>query len=248
MATLQLELLVQGYIRKFIETSKEDTIIPTDIETLIVAFFGSLLFGSTILGLHEEMNFIDLLAKDKNKNLKNCSIQLLYRASENDFSTKSFHELCDGKAPTFTIMETGFGNVFGGYTEGKWASTDHDWVSDENAFLFLIRSNDKKRASKCPMIFNCTRTNFAILNKGTSFGPNFGSGADVCIIDKCNQEYVFEADESNRQQMSYCYNSNTYDVGGDLEILSGGNANAKLNDRTIFFRVVEYEVFLVETQ
>ena len=118
------------------------------------------------------------------------------------------------------------------------------YIKDEQAFLFLIRSNNTEHASKCPIIFKCLRPNLAI-HSSKEFGPTFGFGHDVCIIDKCDQQYIFDENEEHEEQMSYCYESSmkTYIAKGD--ILCGGNSGPKKNDRTKFFRVVEYEVLLL---
>ena len=49
-------------------------------------------------------------------------LQLLYRGSKNEFSVEKFHQKCDGKEDTITIVETQFGKVIGGYTPLKWES------------------------------------------------------------------------------------------------------------------------------
>ncbi len=47
---------------------------------------------------------------------------LLNRASRDGFEGSVFHEKCDGKENTITIIETNGNNVFGGFTAAKWAS------------------------------------------------------------------------------------------------------------------------------
>ena len=54
-------------------------------------------------------------------------LQLLYRMTRDGASAKVFHELCDGKGPTVTLIQ-GFGDtpdyIFGGYTDISWASPE----------------------------------------------------------------------------------------------------------------------------
>ena len=246
MASLQVISLVHGFIKqnaKF-ETIEDKFRIPKDIENLIRAFFGSL-FGSKILTLKEEISFMDTVSKHKKCEINN-SFKLLYRGSENEYSAKRFHDLCDGQAPTFTIIQTEFGNVCGGYTEQKWMSTTQ-YLTDKNAFLFLIRSNDEYYAPKCPMIFECKSPEFAILPSRKN-GPTFGSGSELCIVDKCHKEYIFTEGQENEFEipLSYCYRSSSDDYRVDGETLCGGNAVPNRKGRIKFFRVVEYEIFLVE--
>ena len=46
--------------------------------------------------------------------------KLLYRASEHDYTAKSFHEYCDNKGPTLMIIKSSGGWIFGGYTTQSW--------------------------------------------------------------------------------------------------------------------------------
>ena len=47
--------------------------------------------------------------------------RLLFKASEHDFSSKSFHTYCDGKGPSLIIIKCTGGWVFGGYTTQSWS-------------------------------------------------------------------------------------------------------------------------------
>ena len=46
--------------------------------------------------------------------------KLLYRASEYDYTTSSFHEYCDNKEPTLVLIKSSGGWIFGGYTTQSW--------------------------------------------------------------------------------------------------------------------------------
>lgn len=50
------------------------------------------------------------------------TINLLFRASEHEFLAEKFHQLCDGKANTFTLIKTKFGKTIAGFTPLKWES------------------------------------------------------------------------------------------------------------------------------
>ena len=47
-------------------------------------------------------------------------MRLIYRASEHEFTTKSFHECCDNKGPTLIVIKSSEGWIFGGYTTQSW--------------------------------------------------------------------------------------------------------------------------------
>jgi len=68
--------------------------------------------------------------------------KLIFRASKESFSATKFHQKCDNKGPTITIIESTNGNVFGGYNELDW-STNSQYGNTNNNFLFIL-SNKKK--------------------------------------------------------------------------------------------------------
>ena len=47
--------------------------------------------------------------------------KLFYRASEHEYTAKSFHESCDEKGPTLVIIKSSGGWIFGGYTTQSWS-------------------------------------------------------------------------------------------------------------------------------
>ena len=48
-------------------------------------------------------------------------LKLLYRASEHDYTAKSFHDYCDNKGPTLIVIKSSGGWIFGGYTTQSWS-------------------------------------------------------------------------------------------------------------------------------
>ena len=47
--------------------------------------------------------------------------RLLFRASEHEYSAKSFHDYCDNKGPTLIVIKSSEGWIFGGYTTQSWS-------------------------------------------------------------------------------------------------------------------------------
>ncbi len=48
--------------------------------------------------------------------------RLIYRASEHEYTAKSFHEYCDNvKGPTLIVIKSDGGWIFGGYTTQSWS-------------------------------------------------------------------------------------------------------------------------------
>lgn len=73
------------------------------------------------------------------------SAKLIFRASENNFSIKKFHELCDNIPDTLTLVHNEFGKKFGGYTPVAWTSDKKHWVADKSlkSFIFSIDMGEK---------------------------------------------------------------------------------------------------------
>ena len=47
--------------------------------------------------------------------------KMIYRASEHEYTSKSFHECCDDRGPTLVIIKSSEGWIFGGYTTQSWS-------------------------------------------------------------------------------------------------------------------------------
>ncbi|KAF2075716.1 hypothetical protein CYY_002959 [Polysphondylium violaceum] len=109
-------------------------------------------------------------------NDKTIDFELLYKASNADFSTSSFHSTCDGKGPTITLIETTDGDVFGGYNSQSWSS-DCKWYGDDKCFIFtLVNKHGIKPTKYSPGIQN---THY--VGSGRNYGPIFGSGYDIGV-------------------------------------------------------------------
>ncbi len=51
---------------------------------------------------------------------KLIELKMIYRASEDLFTRKSFDEHCLNKGPTLTVIQSDKGNIFGGYISQSW--------------------------------------------------------------------------------------------------------------------------------
>ena len=163
-----------------------------------------------------------LMGHEVFKSLNIKKAVLLYRGSENDFSSAVFHSKCDNKGPTITIVKSEKGNIFGGYSPVMWESSN-SWGEDihKDSFLFSITRSSKH------IILN---PKFAIDNCAV-FGPTFGKGADLYISDQCN------LNESSYTEMGDTYESNfKFQTIESRSYLSGSIK---------YFKVEEYEVYLI---
>lgn len=106
---------------------------------------------------------------------------MLYRATDNGFETKKFHEKCNGVSNTLTVCVTQFNKKIGGFTPLSWkvSSINQEWKIDKSkeSFLFSLTHNEK---------FILKDPNRAICN-GSGNGPWFGDGPDLVIKHKGNE-------------------------------------------------------------
>jgi len=103
-------------------------------------------------------------------------LTLLYSGSSDGWEKSKFHEFCDDKGSTITVMKSKTGRVFGGFTMQSWDS-ETGWKADDKAFIFSIESQK---------IYRPIDTQKAIFCRG--WGPNFGCGALGLAGDPLNKE------------------------------------------------------------
>ena len=143
---------------EFYEVLGLKDLITSEIETS----FLQTTFSSSILSHDQIRDLINLCGFPKYQKWK-----LLYRASKDGFSGANFHEKCDGKTHTLTIIKTPNGNIFGGFTEAPW-SKKNDYENDPNALIFSLINKEKT-----PLVMKCFRPQYAIYCSESN-GPNFG--------------------------------------------------------------------------
>eukprot|EP01084_Bolivina_argentea_P148575 259714_1 len=248
--SLSLELIVCYYIRNEYENKIKQANIPVSLKDLIVSFADHVI-GSSVLTSKEDTDFSQLLCTII-PNIKR--FELLLRASEHGFSGRDFHNKCDDRGSTVTIIQSNFGTVFGGYTSVPWSTPPHHFEGkqDANAFLFLIRSDDKANQNKCPMLFPIKTDTFGFNICHHAFGgPCFGK--DLRISDQCDK--LYKSGFREERTTSYVCPLN-YNYGSLEGPLSGGNLIPRWNYprfvphvqgpvRFSGFTVLDYEVFQI---
>ena len=173
--------------------------------------------------------------KDQNKNIKD--ILLLYRGSRDGYQSKIFHEKCDNKGETLTIIESKDNFIFGRYTEIHWDSTVWNGKFGENNnarrnglgndFIFTLKNPHGIKAAKYNMKKSWLNHSICC---DVNLGPIFGCN-DIRIENNCDVKnnrftyYDFKPGE-------YCFEDTT----GHKRLLFTGNNS---------FLVKEIEVFLV---
>ena len=216
--------IVYGYMRLTFGDS-----YPTDIVNVVYEYY-LLRIASVILDSNEQMSLIDLLLRkltdqsEDQEKIKSVDTKLLYRGSEHNFDCSKYHELCNNKGATISIIHNDKNHVFGVYANkslgGDYSSEE---AADPNAFMYMVRPKvntygfHKDRKDGKYAVWSSTR-----------YGPTYGMGADIWIHDKCH-----ERDDNG------CQNAWSFDF--DPKELSG----AEINGSSAKFKVIEYEIFNV---
>ena len=198
-------------------------------------------FDSKIL--ENENNYKQILIKwldQPNPNLKKDKverIELLYRGSRDGFRAKNFHDKCDKKGETLTIILSTDNFIFGGYTEINWESTSWNGkIGEENCsrrdgigneFVYTLKNPHNIQPSKYNMKkYWYNHSICCDINLGPIFGCN-----DIRIEDKCNEKknrFTFH----DFKPGEFCFDDTT----GKKRLLFTGND---------YFIVKEIEVFHV---
>ena len=148
--------------------------------------------------------------------------RLLYRATRDGFRAADFHQKCDDKPNTLTIVKATTSAVFGGFTQEPWSSDDEYRPGSVSLLFSLVNEQNS------PITLNCTHLNNGIYcNK--DLGPCFGEG-DLKI-----------ANSSNKNKKSRCCTGHTYQAK---------KADGTLDHKELFlagseyFQSEEIEVFI----
>ena len=109
--------------------------------------------------------------------MKVVTLTLLYSGSTHGWEPSKFHELCDEKGPTITVMKSKAGRVFGGFAMQSWESKT-EWKADEKAFIYSIDRQQIYRVIDAQKAVFCR----------SDLGPCFGWGALGLGGDPLNRE------------------------------------------------------------
>ena len=220
-------------MRNNYENQEKGKNVPSALKYLI-RNFSMKSFSSNIMTLKQDLNLVGILSRQLSKpGFKKT--KLLYRASENGYSSSSFHSLCDNQGKTITIIKSGFGNIFGGYTNIPWKSYGGYKSDQGKSFIFLLHSNDQSQ--QCPKIWNY-RKKGSIFCGEVCHREDLNFGNDISIKNDCNKP------KPRLLKNSFCEGYNYLNDGKEPKILCGGDLRGYSN--TASFCVEEYEVFRIE--
>ena len=118
--------------------------------------------------IFHNMSELDFITSKIHENQYQIYFNLLYRASEDNDKSFTFHKKCDSNQTTLILLETKKGCRFGGFTNRTWRGGDIE-KNDNDAFLFCL--NKMK-------IYNLVRGNKAI-GCSPKLGPFFIGGFKI---------------------------------------------------------------------
>ena len=109
------------------------------------------------------------------------------RAQNWSKSTSEFTTTLKGKKKIFIVINDMDGNIFGGFIS-KEITNENEWITDDNAFLFTIESNQRiAHPTKYPI--KAEKAEHAFIMFGDDFDLlfQFGYGYDIVV---CKQDHL----------------------------------------------------------
>ncbi|CAG8440741.1 11324_t:CDS:1 [Funneliformis caledonium] len=116
----------------------------------------------------------DWLTNDKHVSYQNIPFEfhLLVRGSRNGFGYKVFHELCDLKGPTITILRVHTsGELLGGYNPLNWDSSKKIYYKTNKSFIFSLGDKNLQNT-----IYSKIKEPDEAIFQYRALGPCFGGG------------------------------------------------------------------------
>lgn len=127
-----------------------------------------------IEGINEFTQILKGIKRSFDFRIKN--INVLFKSSKDGDATSTFHQKCDGKQFTVTLVKTTSNRRFGGFTTIGWDQSS-SYKSDRYAFIFSFDNKENY------FVNDASGSNAIYCN--SSYGPSFGDGFDFCISNGC---------------------------------------------------------------
>ena len=151
-------------------------------------------------------------------------MELIYRGTRD--GSNVFHNKCDNKGETITLIKNEKGNIFGGYASISWTNNTNDTrYGAPESFIFTLSNIYNTEPTKFP-----SKNDQKEVNHYSKWGPAFGSGCDLGV-------YVYILKDGG-----WSNGFNTYKdvLGKGISIFTGDPNNS--NDS---FKIKEIEVFKI---
>ena len=166
-----------------------------------------------LLNEEEKKMVCDWILKQMKSEGKKVNMTLLYKLTAHGDGANNFHNYCNNKGYTLSLVRNTKGYRCSGFTTQSWAIRG-SYVNDANAIVFSLEMKE------CYKSYDGTN---AIYDNGGN-GPVFGAGHDLCIANNCSQNV------SNFTNFPYTYGK----LGTKPRCLSGGWYSFKVNELEVY--------------
>ena len=108
-------------------------------------FYNSLIIKNDF---NKQMKLVEWIEEQINKNI---ILELIFKMSENGFTSKDFHNYCDNKGSTLILIKTSNDEIIGGFTPLNWESPNKRVQKyDESGLTFLFSLTLNKKFDMIP--------------------------------------------------------------------------------------------------
>ena len=76
-------------------------------------------------------------------------MELIFRGTRDGMTNTAFHNKCDNKGETITLIKNEKGNLFGGYASISWTG-NNNYYSAPESFLFTLSNVYNTEPTKFP--------------------------------------------------------------------------------------------------
>jgi len=142
-----------------------------------------------------------MMKKWLEKDFKNRKWRLVFKGTQDGMTASSFHQKADNKGPTYTVIKSSTGKIFGGFVDESWTSRNN-YITTKGTFLFSITDKTKHE------LINANTPCSTAAYDYSSYGPTWGGGHDIYL----NSDFT--------QNSNYC-NKSSYNFT-DCNTLTGG--------------------------
>ena len=143
--------------------------------------------SSIIKGDSKKQELIINWIKEKIKK-EEINFELIFKMTENGSESKDFHEFCNDKGSTLTLISTTEGKKFGGFTSLNWKS-EGGFVCDTSMETFLFSLNLGKK-------YDLNDKEKSSIKFDLNNGPSFGNG-DIIVYQNMKDGKTYANEKSS---------------------------------------------------
>ena len=143
--------------------------------------------SSIIQGDSKNQELIINWIKEKRKK-EEINFELIFKMTENGSESKDFHQFCNDKGPTLTLMSTTEEKKFGGFTSLNWKS-EGGFVSDISMETFIFSLNLGKK-------YDLNDKEKSAIKFDLNNGPTFGNG-DIIVYQNMKDGKTYANEKSS---------------------------------------------------